>query len=156
MANTLYKIYYDIGVVYIGRTRQPLNNRLRGHFFKIPMFRGVDIFAVTKVEYAELETVADMFVMEVIEINRHKPDLNCDDKARDNLTLDLPEIEYKPYECRLMDKWKEAIEKRDGDEAEKRKAEIARQVEQRELRRQRLIERIEINMREEASGDERL
>ena len=41
-----------------------------------------------------------------------------------------------------------------GVEAEKRKAGIARQAEQREIRRQRLLEKIEENMCEEANGND--
>ena len=60
--NTLYRIYEGNKIVYIGRTHQPLNNRLRGHFFKRPMHRNIDIFQVSQIEYVELPTVADMFI----------------------------------------------------------------------------------------------
>jgi len=55
MAHTLYKIFYGNTLVYLGRTNQPLQNRLRGHFFKKPMHRCIDIELVTRIEYAEFE-----------------------------------------------------------------------------------------------------
>ena len=30
----LYKLYYGEYCVYLGRTEQPISNRLRGHFFQ--------------------------------------------------------------------------------------------------------------------------
>jgi hypothetical protein len=113
---TLYFIYYDCGLVYIGRTKQRLNARLHGHFFKAAMHRVIDIFGVTRIEYAELPTVADMYLYEVYLINKLKPILNCDDKARDELTVALPELEIKPYHCNLMEKWRSELEKRDTEE----------------------------------------
>lgn len=44
----LYKIYYDDVLVYLGRTKQPLQTRLRGHFFKKPMHRVIDIQQVSR------------------------------------------------------------------------------------------------------------
>ena len=32
----IYKIYYASGLIYLGRTKQPLKSRLRGHFFELP------------------------------------------------------------------------------------------------------------------------
>ncbi len=37
----LYKIYDDKGIIYLGRTKQKLQDRLRGHFFKKPMQREI-------------------------------------------------------------------------------------------------------------------
>ena len=129
MSHSLYKIYYKIGVVYIGRTNQPLQTRLRGHFFKKPMHREIDIDAVTLIEYAELPTEADMYVYEIYEINRHKPPLNRDDKSRSELTVELPPLDFKPYDCKLMDKWKAEKAERDMVKDLRRKERIAREVE---------------------------
>lgn len=107
----LYKIYYGDNLVYLGRTIQPLNDRLRGHFFKKPMYRIIDIDAVTKIEYAEFKTRADMYLYEIYYINKLKPHFNCDDKAKDELTVVLPEIEFKEYECNLIDKWKSILQR---------------------------------------------
>jgi len=107
---TLYKIYYGSAIVYIGRTTQPLQNRLRGHFFKKPMHKVIDIFQVTKVEYAETNTIADMYLYEIYYINKLKPLLNVDDKAKDNLTIELPELCFKIYEIKLLEKWKKEIQ----------------------------------------------
>lgn len=114
--NLLYKIYYrgpngsnSDGLVYIGRTRQALNTRLRGHFFKKPMHRMIDIFQVSKIEYAAFNTVADMYLYEIYFINKEKPPLNRDDKADDILTVELPPVKWKQHDCHLMEKWKAEI-----------------------------------------------
>ena len=111
----LYKIYYEIPgqnhnlLVYLGRTKQPLQDRLRGHFFKKPMHRVIDINLVARIEYAEFKTVADMYLYEIYYINRLKPSLNVDDLARDEITVTLPEIEFVEYDCPLLEKWRAEI-----------------------------------------------
>lgn len=112
--NLLYKIYYKglsggDTLVYIGRTRQALNTRLRGHFLKKPMHRLINIFQVSKIEYAAFNTVADMYLYEIYFINKEKPALNRDDKADDALTVELPPVEWKQHDCHLMDKWKKEL-----------------------------------------------
>lgn len=106
----LYRIWYGENIAYLGRTKQPLQARIRGHLFKKPMHRVIDIHNVTKIEYAEFQTEADMFLYEVYFINLWKPPLNVDDKAHDFLTLALPEVEWKLFETTLWDKWKKEIE----------------------------------------------
>ena len=64
----LYKIYSENCLLYLGRTKQPLNRRLHNHFFKAPMVRAINIEAVKKIEFVEFETEADMNVMEKLEI----------------------------------------------------------------------------------------
>lgn len=105
----LYKIYYGDTLVYLGRTKQPLRSRLHGHFFQKPMHRIIDINQVTKIEYAEFKTVADMYLYEIYFINRLKPCLNVDDLAKDEITVTLPEVDFTEYICPLMDTWKEKI-----------------------------------------------
>ena len=88
---TIYKIFYGRPdgtefVAYLGRTKQTINSRLRGHFFKLPMHKLIDIFSVTHIETATCQTEADMFLYEIYYINRFKPALNRDDKAGDELT----------------------------------------------------------------------
>ena len=70
------------------------------------MHRLVDIFRVSRVEYVKLPTEADMFLYEVYFINKWHPPLNQDDRAHDDLTVDLPETEWKTFELPLMEKWK--------------------------------------------------
>lgn len=103
----LYKIYYGEQLVYIGRTKQDLKDRLRLHFFGKPMVRKLDIFQTTKIEYALFNTEADMYLMEIYLINLYKPMLNKDDKAHDDLTIYIPEPKFYPYWNSLIDKWKE-------------------------------------------------
>lgn len=109
----LYRIYYGDTIIYLGRTKQSLQNRIRGHLFKKPMHRSIDINEVTKIEYADFDSEADMNVYEIYYINLYKPPLNVDDKCKDNLTVSLPEIEWKLFDTPLWEKWKKEIEKND-------------------------------------------
>lgn len=111
---TIYKIFYGGKdktefVAYLGRTKQTINSRLRGHFFKLTMHKLIDIFSVSHIETATCRTEADMFLYEIYYINKFKPALNRDDKARDELTISLPELEFSTYSCRLIDKWKREL-----------------------------------------------
>ncbi len=136
---TLYKIYYGDILVYLGRTKQKLQDRIRGHVLKKPMHREIDIFAVTKIEYAEFKTVADMYVYEIYLINLLKPPRNRDDKANDELTLRLPEVEWKLFETGLWEKWKERcgeITERERQRIERMSAALLRKQELRQKRRQ--------------------
>lgn len=122
----LYKIYYGDYVVYLGRTKQPLQSRLRGHFFAKPMHKSIDIEGVTRIEYAECKTLADMYLYEIYYINLLHPPLNCDDKAKDELTVTLPGLEWKPYVCPLVDKWKFELSERGVSQKAARQKEIER------------------------------
>ena len=132
----LYKFFYGNDVVYFGRTAQPLQNRIRGHVFGKPMHRIIDINQVTKIEYTELPTEADMFLYEIYYINKLKPCLNLDDRAYDDLTVALPELKFSLFETKLWDKWKKEINLRHGRELAKRRLEIERRIEIAELRKQ--------------------
>lgn len=46
----IYRIWYGNCLVYVGRTKQPLQSRIRGHLFSKPMHRTVNIEQVTKSE----------------------------------------------------------------------------------------------------------
>ncbi|HWR18040.1 MAG TPA: hypothetical protein VN608_00320, partial [Clostridia bacterium] len=104
-----YKIYYGDTLAYLGRTRQPLKRRLHGHFFKKKLHKAIDIFAVTRIEYAEFATCADMYLYEIYYINILHPILNRDDAAPDELTVVLPEVAFTEFECNLMEKWKAEV-----------------------------------------------
>ena len=110
--NILYKIYYGFGLVYLGRTKQPLQDRIRGHLFQKPMHRNIDINLVTKIEYAEFPTEADMYLYEIYFINKLKPPLNVDDRARDEITVTLPNVEFKEFVIQLWEKWTEELNNR--------------------------------------------
>lgn len=111
---TLYKIYYtqDKGevLVYLGRTKQALSSRLRGHFFKKPMLRKLDLNQVCRIEYVELNSVADMYLYEIYYINKLKPGLNCDDLADDDLTIELPELDFKEFSAPILESWSSELE----------------------------------------------
>lgn len=109
----LYRIFYGDTLIYLGRTKQPLQNRIRGHLFKKPMHRSIEINLVSKIEYAKFQTEADMNLYEVYFINLWKPPLNIDDKCKDHLTVSLPEVQWTEFETPLWEKWKEEIKKND-------------------------------------------
>lgn len=129
----LYKIYYGKDIVYLGRTKQPLQDRIRGHLFKKPMQRNIDIHLVTKIEYAEFKTEADMNLYEIYFINLWKPILNVDDKCKDDLTISLPNVEWKEFKSHLWGKWEKEITDRDNtsfliNEEEKRKFNLKTEI----------------------------
>lgn len=105
----LYRIWYGKHLAYLGRTKQPLQSRIHGHMFAAPMHRAIDIHNVTQIEYAILPTEADMNLYEIYFINLWKPALNVDDKAKDNLTLSLPELEWKSFTPVNWEDWKKKI-----------------------------------------------
>lgn len=119
----LYRIYYGDSVIYLGRTKQPLQNRIRGHLVAAPMHRSIDIENVSKIEYAQFQTEADMNLYEIYFINLWKPFLNVDDKCQDDLTVRLPEVEWKDYPIvgsKIWEKWRELIEEKDDAQAYRR------------------------------------
>ena len=110
----IYRIWYGNCLVYVGRTKQPLQSRIRGHLFSKPMHRTVNIEQVTKIEYAELGSEADMNLYEIYYILRLHPPLNMDDKARDDLSVTLPELEWKEFTTPLWEGWRQEIAKQDS------------------------------------------
>ncbi len=105
----LYRIWYGDTLVYLGRTKQPLQSRIHGHLFKKPMHRSIAINLVTKIEYAEFPTEADMNLYEIYFINLWKPPLNIDDKCKDELTVNLPDVGWNTFSTPLWDKWEREI-----------------------------------------------
>lgn len=126
----IYRIWYGNCLVYVGRTKQPLQSRIRGHLFSKPMHRTVNIEQVTKIEYAELGSEADMNLYEIYYILRLHPPLNVDDKARDDLSVTLPELEWKEFTTPLWEGWRQEIAKQDSriDHLRKRYAEIPQEI----------------------------
>lgn len=106
----LYRIYYGDHIVYVGRTKQPLQTRIHGHMFAAPMHRSIDIHNVSKIEYAMLPTEADMNLYEIYLINLWKPELNVDDKARYQLTVRLDDLEWFEFIPANWDKWLQQLE----------------------------------------------
>lgn len=109
----LYRIWYGKCLAYLGRTKQPLQARIRGHMFAKPMHRAIDIHNVTKIEYTEFPTEADMNLYEIYFINLWKPLLNVDDKARDDLTIHLEDKRWKEFVPAKWEDWKKQLSKDD-------------------------------------------
>lgn len=109
----IYRIYYADTIVYVGRTKQPLQARMHGHMFNAPKHRSIDIHNVSKIEYTMLPTEADMNLYEIYFINLWKPPLNVDDKARDELTIHLDDLEWTAFVPTNWESWKNQIEPND-------------------------------------------
>ena len=64
----LYKIYYDNTLVYLGRTKQPLLNRIKTHCFKDPTVRSIEVDKINKIDGAILITknITDKFIDTVL------------------------------------------------------------------------------------------
>lgn len=131
---TIYRVYYGDDIVYLGRTKQPLQDRIRGHVFKKPMHRDIDINHVTKIEYATFATEADMNVYEVYFINLYKPIFNCDDKALDSLSVSLPDVKWVQFVTPLWSKWAKKVADKDAAEKLERKRKIEFDMKKREMR----------------------
>lgn len=124
----LYKIYYDNHLVYLGRTKQPLINRIKTHCFKDPTVRSIEIDKISKIEYCILPTEADMFIYEIYYINIYKPPLNVDDKAKDNFTFgSLPEVEWLEWDYEdTLKNWSEQMGTHDNQLMFRKKEKKAR------------------------------
>lgn len=109
----LYRIWYGEHLAYLGRTKQPLQARIRGHMFNKPMHRAIDIHNVTKIEYTMLKTEADMNLYEIYFINLWHPPLNVDDKAKDDLTIVLPDLQWKEFVPAKWEEWKVQLKSED-------------------------------------------
>lgn len=135
---TLYRIYYGNDIVYLGRTMQPLKNRIRGHLFKKPMHRAIHIEQVSKIEYATFKSEADMYLYEIYFINLWRPALNRDDKAADAMTITLPAVEWKLFSTDLWKKWRNEIAAADAaeqDRQDRKFAVLKKDIEMRQKRR---------------------
>lgn len=154
----LYKIYYSDELVYLGRTKQSLEDRLRAHVLKKPMVREIDIDLISKVEFAEFETVADMYLYEVYLINLLKPPLNKDDKAKDHLTFQLPEVPFLPFSSKLWDSWMEKKKEKTSlyEQRRARLSEIQKEIsELRRSNREGKIKTEEFESKYDALADEK-
>lgn len=94
--------------------------------FQKPMHRSISINLVTKIEYAEFQTEADMNLYEIYFINLWKPPLNIDDKCKDELTVHLPDVEWKIFTTHLWDKWKNEITIMDNEYQMKKQEKMAK------------------------------
>lgn len=112
MPYLLYKIFADGQVIYLGRTKQPLARRLYGHFFGGALQKQLSIQEIQRIEYAIFQTEADLFLYEIYYINLLHPPLNRDDKAKDNLTVSLPEAAWTVFETQLLQKWEAVLQTR--------------------------------------------
>lgn len=128
----VYRIYYGDQIVYVGRTNQPLQTRIRGHLFAKPMHRILSIDLISKVEFHEFDSEADMNLYEIYYILLLHPVFNVDDKTKDYPTVRLPEVEFTTATFKKWEEWKELIHKKEAD------------GETKSIRRRELIENLHI------------
>jgi hypothetical protein len=95
----------------------------------------IDIMNVTKVEICNFKTEADMYIYEIYLINKLKPLLNRDDKAFDEVTISLPEVDFKEHVPKLMESWKKKILEAEKEAEQQRQKEEERFEAKREARR---------------------
>lgn len=126
---TLYKIYSEYGIVFIGHAKENLMLSLRDHFFNAPFTRKINIDYVTKIECVNFSSEADLLIYETYYINKLKPALNWEQKAADEVHINLPELDFKEYTCPLMDSWKNEIykERAVDKDYQKRKEEVEKE-----------------------------
>ena len=111
----VYRIYYGDQIVYVGRTNQPLQTRIRGHLFAKPMHRILNIDLISKVEFHEFDSEADMNLYEIYYILLLHPVFNVDDKTKDYPTVQLPAVEFTTATFKKWDIWKEEIRQKEID-----------------------------------------
>ncbi len=105
----VYRVYYGDRIVYVGRTKQLLQDRIRRHVYGKPFHRKLDLERITKVEYHEFPSEADMFLYEIYYIIKLHPELNVDDKPHDRLSFSLPAISWTPFPLVLREKWQDQL-----------------------------------------------
>lgn len=102
-----------------------LTRRMSQHFRSLD----IDIDKVSKIEYAELDTESDMNLYELYYILKYKPSLNKKDFAKDELTIQLDELQFNQFYSYLDQQWREAAHKKKEKLIEKQnKLETLKQI----------------------------
>ena len=135
--STVYKIYSDNGLLYVGMTTDFLSNAIYDHFFGKSKLRKINIECVSQIEYASLPSEADAAVYEIYLINKLKPALNSKKRTGDALTIELPPLPFQTFYCEQMEVWKRKIQ--DIRSRDDRSNEIQRQIEMEKKQKRREI-----------------
>lgn len=101
----VYRIFYGDELVYVGRTKQRLIDRMRAHMLHTDKIK-INPLKVTLIEYADCNSEADMCLYEVYYINMWHPRLNEDAKASDGLTVELPDLIWHEFYCPELQQWR--------------------------------------------------
>ena len=91
----LYRIWYGTMLVYVGQTIQKLEQRMRQHFL---YDNDLDINATTLIEFAYLNSQADLNVYELYFINKYRAFENRLGLTNDKLTITLPELNWQNFD----------------------------------------------------------
>lgn len=88
----VYRFLSELGeVVYVGKTKQALEKRMRYHFGNSGHLRKEHISKVAKIEYLDLSSRIDMDIAELHYINKWKPLFNTQAKYDESVSLESRE-----------------------------------------------------------------
>lgn len=90
----VYKIFYQDGLVYIGRTGNLLAHRLQSH----ASAKTIEFKKVKNVQYAICDTESDMMMYEVYYINKLKPRFNTFEKGAGTLNVKIPDLTFTDFD----------------------------------------------------------
>lgn len=79
------------------------------------MHRILNIDLISKVEFHEFNSEADMNLYEIYYILLLHPVFNVDDKTKDYPTVRLPEVEFTTATFKKWEEWKELIHQKEAD-----------------------------------------
>lgn len=97
-------------VVYVGKTRQPLEKRIESHFGSGGHLQKSQIATVTKVEFLELSSRIEMDIVELYYINMWKPIFNTQAKYDEEFSMDAREGDYwEDFEFTVEETRKEVV-----------------------------------------------
>lgn len=99
----LYRIWYGNLISYVGQTIQTLEQRTRQHFL---YDCDLDLKATTKIEYAILNSQADLNVYEIYYMNKYKSFENRNGYAEDKLSIELPDLKWELFDEKVFQKIK--------------------------------------------------
>ena len=85
----IYIVWYGDIPAYVGQTVQPVEQRMRQHFL---YDRDLDSSSTTRIQFAKVQTEADMNIYEMYYMNKLRTFENRIGKAKDEPTVILPEL----------------------------------------------------------------
>ncbi len=103
--NCVYRIWYGDEIVYVGRTVQPLGDRIHDHVFSKHKRVPINLQYVSRVDFHQFATEGDMYMYEIYLICKLRPRLNVDDKPKDGTCFVLPELGWTAFPLIHKEKW---------------------------------------------------
>lgn len=81
--------YRTKDIIYVGKTKRPLETRMYEHFYKGGHLPSKCYNSVGRIEYITCKTEADAILVENYFINKYKPRYNTQDKVQSPLTVSI-------------------------------------------------------------------